>query len=112
MSFRRRLCSASLLAAIVVACGGSISSTGTDGGAHASNTAAMCSLSSGVIDTGASYDAGPYEVCTPAYPTCTPPYPESPGYQCCLKISFEGGGGEVTCMPNDASAYQGGLGQP
>ena len=59
----------------------------------------ICSQSGGAIDASAASSAGPYEVCTPEYPTCLAPYPESPGYQCCLDVHFEGGGGSATCMP-------------
>jgi hypothetical protein len=61
--------------------------------------AIVCSQDDGPIEAGAASSAGPYEVCTPEYPTCTPPYPESPGYQCCADVHFEGGGGSATCMP-------------
>jgi hypothetical protein len=66
--------------------------------------AVICALSTGASDAG-ELDAGPFEQCTPDYPTCSPPYPESPGFQCCNVQKLSDNETEVTCMPNDAAAY-------
>jgi hypothetical protein len=66
--------------------------------------AVICALSTGASGAGEP-DAGPFEQCTPEYPTCSPPYPESPGFQCCKVQSLSDNETEVTCMPNDAAAY-------
>jgi hypothetical protein len=69
-----------------------------------------CALYAGPLDADIA-DVGPVEQCTPQYPTCAGPYPESPGWQCCL-ISGVGGLTQISCMPNDAAAYSGGLPHP
>jgi hypothetical protein len=70
-----------------------------------------CALYAGTLDADIA-DVGPVEQCTPQYPKCTPPPPGfSPGWQCCL-VSGVGGLTEISCMPNDAAAYGGGLPHP
>jgi hypothetical protein len=71
----------------------------------------VCALYSGEIAPSDEQDAGPFEVCTSAYPTCTT-YLESPGFECCNVENLGNGGTDDICMPNDSGAYSPNLPPP